>query len=168
MEHPYMKMRRKAAEYWWKRKIDPRIAYYKLYSFYSSQGTACKKVPVTWSEVHGERTKRQLDRISVKRIPDFQRLAAILSVNSKDWTCGFAICRTIKNEHCWVDYDNEENRDKVCKWLMDNFPLGILCFDFNDWKRSFEEKYGKVRCFITLDRSGNICSIDKINNNLNK
>jgi len=161
MEAQYTKMPRKAAESWWKCKIPPEIAYYKCFSGYGF--CKPKKVAVTWLEVFKERAEKQQRAISYKRAPDFEKRAAILSVNSKNWTCGYALCTTIKGNQYWVDYKNDENKDKICQYLMDNLPLGILCFDFNEWKKEFEKKYGKIYCFITLrKRQINLIEIKKI------
>ena len=155
---PYNTMSRKAAESWWKCEIPPEVAYYKLYSGGWS-GTS-KRVPVTWQEIHKERAKKQQSNTEWKRRADFVRRAAILSVNSKNWTRGFALCTTIGDAHHWVDYENWDYEKKMCQWLMDNVPLGVLCFDFKDWKRHFEKKYGKIFCFITLDKRRKICEIE--------
>jgi hypothetical protein len=141
MKIPYTTMPRDAAEFFWGQKIPPEVAYYKLYPYEGKEA-------VTWKDVHSERSKRQQGNLFRKRYQERQRMAAMLKVNSKDWTCGYAYCKVNKGRY-WIDYRNP-NKQQLCEYLQNNIPFGELIFSFKDWKNLFERKIGSLPVFIEV------------------
>jgi hypothetical protein len=134
-------MKRNAAEFFRQKKIPPEVAYYKLYF-------GGGKEAVTWKDVHSERAKRQREDLHSKRYQEPRRMAAMLKVSSKDWTCGYAFCKVRKGVY-WVDHRNP-NKQQLCEYLQNSIPFGELISSFNGWKKLFEQKIGSLPVFIDV------------------
>ena len=160
-------MDRKAAQFWWNEISKLNIDIPRDVSYYKKDMYDREWIPVTWSEIHADRTSKIRENISRKRSHEQIKPCIIWVFHVDFWIMGgtYTMIKTLNKEF----YLNFRTESKYLQArIMQEFPIVLPMEEcFNSWMVAFMKAYKNKTFYKNRKNQGvalGYCKLDKYNN----